>query len=278
MIVQNFLTFDIEEWYHANYEGYEPKASWLRETTHLEALTDVLLAYCDRVGAKTTFFVVGEVAKKYPHMVRRIASGGHELASHSFHHELVHSMGPQKFFEDLKKTKQLIEDISNQPVVGFRAPSWSVTKSSLKWYYSALKKAGYSYSSSIFPIQTFLYGIPGAKTTPHTVAHSLLEIPCSTANFLGKRIGFSGGAYMRFLPLKILQGLVNQVNSTGTPVVFYLHPREIDVLQPVLDLPLQERLIHYYGVNTCSKKLCTVLSSQASSFGQTLAEYVMLQQ
>lgn len=266
----NFVTFDIEEWYSANYASLD-----LRliddNSNHLEKNVDRLLEICDEHGIKTTHFIVGDIARNKPGVVKKIHLAGHEIASHSYAHELIYSMTPGQFREDLRISCDLLEQITGEKVSGFRAPSWSVKEETLPWFYENLHEQGIIYSSSVFPGKTFLYGIPGFAETIHQpvidgVKQQVWEIPQTLFSFLGKKTGFSGGFYLRALPGWFITRMMKAKNKDGKSVFIYLHPREIDPDSPRLKLPLLERFIHYYGVNGCEVKFQKLIGKFNGSF------------
>jgi len=165
-MIPNFLTFDIEEWYNANYKSVD-LSNYSGENTNLEKNVDRLLEICDEFGIKSTCFIVGEIAKNKPQIVKKIHDQGHEVASHSFNHRLVYQMKPGDFEKDLEISLDTLEQIIGEKVIGFRAPSWSVNKETLSWFYPILHKHGILYSSSVFPGKTFLYGVPGFPQKIH---------------------------------------------------------------------------------------------------------------
>ena len=266
----NFLTLDIEEWFHANYSGMEMPSN--AGETALEALVDRLIALCAERSVRTTCFVLGSVARNKPAVVRKLHATGHEIASHGCGHELVYSMGRERFAEDLRESLDILEGITGEKVLGFRAPSFSVTQEILPWYYDTLEEAGLTYSSSVFPGQTFLYGIPGFPDRIHrpVVAGKrrvVVELPMPVVRCAGKEIGL----YLRLLPAWAINRRIAKDNSAGKPVILYVHPREIDPDQPRLTLSLLRGLIHYWGVRSCETKLRTIVST--ATFGR-MGDYV----
>jgi len=266
----NFLTFDIEEWYNANYDSID-LTKFSGKNTNLEKNVDRLLEICDQNDIKTTCFVVGEVARNKPQIVKKIHDQGHEIASHSFNHNLVYEMTPAQFEDDLRKSLDALEQIIGEKVVGFRAPSWSVNLDTLSWFYPILYKHGILYSSSVFPGKTFLYGIPGFPQKVHRPVvdgkvMDVWEIPQTLVSFAGKSVGFSGGFYMRFFPSWFINKWLESANQKNKNVFVYLHPREIDPGSPRLKLPVLERMIHYWGVKGCEQKLIKVIKVNEQSF------------
>lgn len=265
-VVPNFLTFDVEEWYRVNYEG---------AVTHglscppgwMERMTDQLLDICDERGCRSTFFVLGSVAEEYPQIVRRIAAAGHEVASHSYGHQPVFEMGPAAFEEDLRRSCGELESITGRAVAGFRAPSLSVTREVLPWYYGVLEKLGLRYSSSVFPGRTFLYGIPDFPRRVHRPIvdgrqTTITEFPMTRVEIAGKTLGL----YVRMFPGRLLRRYIKQENTAGRPAMLYVHPREVDPAQPRLQLKWQQSLIHYFGVRGCESKLRKLLLDTPGRF------------
>lgn len=238
--MKNIFTIDTEDWFHANYEDDLFRNDAAVKST-VEENTEVYLEALERNHATATFFVLGFVAEQHPGLVQKIAQAGHEVASHGYGHQLVYKQTPEEFRQDIQRSKKLLEDIIGKPVRGYRAPSWSITEESL-WALTILEEEGFAYDSSIFPFKNFLYGISGAPRFPFAAAkyqpraEKLLEIPPSTVRVPGMNVPFSGGFYFRALPYPFIHLFAKQVNREGHPVVFYLHPREIDPQQPRLKL------------------------------------------
>ncbi|WNX84086.1 DUF3473 domain-containing protein [Agathobaculum sp. NTUH-O15-33] len=260
--MRNIFTVDTEDWFHANYTNnlFQNEAS-IQST--VEANTDVYLKYFAECGTTATFFVLGFVAEQHPALVRRIAEAGHEIASHGYGHQLVYKQTPEEFRQDIRKSKSLLENVIGKPVWGYRAPSWSITENSL-WALEILTQEGFRYDSSIFPFKNFLYGIDGAPRFPfpsklYCKTSDLVEIPPSTVRIPGLNMPFSGGFYFRALPFLMIKICAHKVNREGEPVIFYLHPREIDPEQPRLKLSMRDSFIHYFGIRNCEKKLTRVL-------------------
>ena len=257
--MKNIFTIDTEDWFHANYEDDLFRNDAAVKST-VEENTEVYLEALERNRATATFFVLGFVAEQHPGLVKRIAEAGHEIASHGYGHQLVYKQTPEEFRQDIRHSKKMLEDLIGKPVLGYRAPSWSITEDSL-WALAILEEEGFAYDSSIFPFKNFLYGINGAPRFPfpasryHAEAKKLMEIPPSTVRVPGMNVPFSGGFYFRALPYPFIRAFAKRVNREGHPVVFYLHPREIDPQQPRLKLSKRDALIHYYGIGACRCKM-----------------------
>lgn len=261
----NFFTIDTEDWYHANYEDGLFTNGKMGKST-VEENVDIYLWLFDKYQVKATFFVLGIVAEEHPDMIRKIYNAGHEIASHGYAHMLVYKQTPDEFREDVRKSKRILEDLIHDKVIGYRAPSWSITEKSL-WALKILEEEGFVYTSSIFPTKNHLYGIPDAPREIYNVSCyipdcNLFQVPPSTFSMFGGRgkIPFSGGAYFRLFPVCVIKCFTNYINEIEKmPVVFYLHPREIDKKQPKLNLSPMNYMIHYYGIGSCQKKLEKVL-------------------
>ena len=264
----NFLTFDIEEWYHANYEGLN-QAPFSEKPTRFPYLVNRLIEICAESGFSSTFFVLGSIADRYPEVVRGITAAGHEVASHGFDHRRISRMTPREFKEDLVRSCRTLEDVTGQKVHGFRAPSFSVTTEVLPWFYDSLAECGLQYSSSVFAGKTFLYGIPGFPDHVHFPRFPdgrqtcILEFPIPGLRLAGTTIG----VYMRLFPAWFLRMLMRRRNARGDSLILYVHPREIDPEQHRLPLPTATRIIHYWGVNGCERKLEKIARDTRARFG-----------
>lgn len=268
--MNNFLTFDIEEWYHANYDSVSTE-QYKNTSTNLESNVDRIIDLCGAHNVKSTCFVLGELADSKPQIVQKLHQAGHEIASHGYAHRLVHTMTPSEFKEDLKKSCDSLEHIIGEKVLGFRAPSWSVKRENLEWFYEILAEQGLIYSSSVYPAHTYLYGIPGFLQAPHFPViqgkqMDILEIPQSVIGFGEKKVGFAGGFYLRFSPKWFIEMMIRLKNKNGQPVFIYLHPREIDINQPTLVLEGLEKFIHYHGIGNCERKLEGLIKEFSSTF------------
>jgi polysaccharide deacetylase family protein (PEP-CTERM system associated) len=235
-------------------------------------LVDRLIALCAERSVRTTCFVLGSVARAKPEVVRKLHAAGHEIASHGFGHDLVYSMGRERFAGDLSRSLDTLEEVTGERVLGFRAPSFSVTREILPWYYDTLEEAGLRYSSSVFPGRTFLYGIPDFPDRIHrpVVAGSrrgIVEFPAPAVWCAGRQIGL----YVRLFPAWVIGRRIARDNRAGKPVILYVHPREIDPHQPRLTLPFFQGLIHYWGIRSCEAKLRSIIGSAV--FGR-MGDYV----
>ncbi|WP_051621031.1 polysaccharide deacetylase family protein [Paenibacillus sp. UNC451MF] len=260
--ISNMLTFDIEEWFHANYDNMTPDTS---KGSNFRAHMDGLLQLCSDAGCKATFFVLGCIGENYPDIVKAIAKEGHDVASHGYGHELAYKQTYDEFKADVKKSVDILEHLTGTPVLGYRAPSWSIIERNLH-YLEALEELGMKYDASIFPVKTFLYGIPAAPTVIHKPKVNgrelgIYEVPMSVMKVSGKNVGYSGGFYFRFFPKFVIKSAIRSANRQGKSSIVYLHPREIDAKEHKLDLPLKEHFIHYYNVSGTHAKLEDIVKS-----------------
>ena len=254
----NLLTFDIEEWFQANYPEVESPNKFEHDD-RLEFNVRRLLNLCERHKTRATFFILAQTAERYPGVILRIKERGHEIASHGYHHALVYQQAAEEFAADLGKSLDILEGITQEKILGYRAPSWSVF-SYLEWFYKTLERNGLVYDSSLFPAKTFLFGDKQAGRFPHRI-NGITEFPASTLSFLGRRIPFANGFFFRFFPSFFIKMGINILNKRGQPAMICLHPREIDAASPRLALPRRERFIHYVNLKTAEKKLDALLRS-----------------
>jgi polysaccharide deacetylase family protein (PEP-CTERM system associated) len=267
--VLNAMTVDVEDYFQVSaFEGIAPRPRWDRFESRVSANTDRLLALFAEKGVKATFFVLGWVADRQPELVRRIAEGGHEIASHGYAHRLVYDLTRTTFRDDTRRAKGVLEDASGRPVVGYRAPSYSITPRSL-WALDILIEEGFRYDASIFPIHHDRYGIPVSPRHPYVVDRdggSLIEAPASTVRTGPFNLPIGGGGYFRLLPYAWTQWGIGHINRTERrPCIFYLHPWEIDPEQPRLRCSWLGRLRHYRNLDQTEARLRRLLDD--FSFG-----------
>jgi polysaccharide deacetylase family protein (PEP-CTERM system associated) len=267
----NFLTVDLEEWFHVNYAGIDT-SGLNSSTSNLPALADRLLGRFAEHGARCSFFVLGSVAERYPTVIRKLNEAGHEIASHGYGHRSVFLMSREEFRADLRRASAILESITGQKVLGFRAPSFSVTREILPWYYETLEELGFAYSSSVFVGRTFLYGIPDFLYRIHAPCGPgwktrIVEIPITRVRLGSKFLPI----YLRLFPASFIIRQVRQENAAGRPAMLYLHPREIDPTQPRLPLSTIQAAIHYFGISGCERKVGRILRSAPFT---TIEEYL----
>jgi len=260
----NVMTVDVEDYFHVSaFEGFIRRDQWDSFESRVTRNTERLLEIFAETRTLGTFFVLGWVAERYPNLVRRIASAGHEIASHSYFHRLVYSQTPEEFREDLTRAKKAIEDAAGVAVRGYRAPSYSITRRSL-WALDILLEEGYQYDASIFPIYHDRYGIPDAPRHAYQVTGkhgALWELPGSTTQMAGRNLPIAGGGYFRLLPYAWTRYGIRTVNlREHKAVIFYLHPWEIDPDQPRLRASALSRLRHYRNLTETEPRLRRLLA------------------
>jgi len=263
-MIVNVLTVDVEEYYHAAIfrRGANPSPGAAFES-RVERSMDLLLDLLRRNRTRATFFVLGEVAAAHPRLMRTLAAEHHEVACHGDRHEDVYRQSPDEFRHDIRKAKAQIEAAIGQPVIGYRAPNFSIGRAQA-WAYAVLAEEGFSYDSSLYPVHHDRYGQPDALRFPHEIwrsgATSLTEFPIGTTRVLGTNLPIGGGGLFRLLPYELFRRAIRRVNlQEHQPVMFYLHPWELDPGQPRPPMAWRYRIRHYGGLETEAGKLTRLL-------------------
>ncbi len=270
------FTVDVEDWFHIlDIPATPPIEEWSRLESHVEQNVQTLLELFAVHHVCAVFFFLGWMAERFPAMVSEVARAGHEIASHGYSHDLVYNMSRHEFAEDVRRAKDILENITGQSIFGYRATGFSVTKHT-PWFFDELAAIGYQYDSSVFPATRGHGGMSSARLVPHTVSTdfgSLTEFPVSVAKIWGKRICLFGGGYLRLFPLSMILSAADRIVNQGRPVTFYLHPREIQPDHPRLPMPLRRRFKSYVGLKSVRKKLNAILSRYSfDTFKDLIAE------
>lgn len=257
------LSVDLEEYFHvSNFEGRIARSRWDSLPSRLQEPTARLLDLFDACDAKATFFALGWVAERQPRLLREIAARGHEIACHGHVHELVYEIGPEAFRADLRRARAAIEDAVGATPLGYRAPSYSITRRSL-WALSILADEGFLYDSSIFPVRHPRYGIPGFPPGLCRIdvggGAAILELPPTTASLGGVQLPFAGGAYLRLLPMAVFRWGFRRAARATPPAVLVVHPWELDVDQPRLRVPWTVGVRHYHNLDRTEERLAALL-------------------
>ena len=259
---QNVISVDVEDYFHAeSFSDVVERSRWDSYESRVEGNTRRILDLFADQGIRATFFTVGWVAEKFPGLVRDIVTAGHELACHSYWHRLIYKLDPNEFREDTHRAKSVLEQISGQPVRGYRAPTYSIVTSSL-WALEILAELGFTYDSSIFPIHHDRYGIPEAPRAPFRIATAsgpLMEYPITTFKLRGRNMPVGGGGYLRLLPEWYTRIGLKRVRQEGLPIIVYVHPWEIDPDQPRLPGRLTSRIRHYTNLSKTYDRLSHIL-------------------
>lgn len=260
-VLTNALTIDVEDYFQVSaFAPFIQRCEWDARECRVERNVEHILALLEKHGVHATFFTLGWIAERYPALVRRIVAGGHELASHGFGHERVSDLSPEAFFEDIHRAKQVLEGIGGVPVQGYRAPSFSIGAGNL-WALETLERAGYRYSSSIYPIRHDHYGMPDAPRFAYQVREGLIEIPPTTMRLFNRNLPSSGGGYFRLFPYRLSRWMLRRVNRQDREAaVFYFHPWEIDAEQPRVDgIGARTRFRHYVNIGRMEQRLDRLL-------------------
>ena len=254
----NALTIDFEDW----YQGIEiPAAEWGGFEDRMVLSGERVLEVFRKAGVRATFFVLGRVAERHPELVRAIAADGHEIGTHGWSHTLIYQQTPEVFRAELKRSIDLLRELTGAPVLGHRAPFFSITKDSL-WALDILGELGIKYDSSIFPVLNYRYGIADSPRFPYKIKrenHEFVEFPISTLKLPGFTMPISGGAYFRIYPYQLTKQAIKAVNRSGEPCTFYLHPWELDPDHPRIDVPRRIALTHYFNLGSTEPRLRKLL-------------------
>jgi polysaccharide deacetylase family protein (PEP-CTERM system associated) len=264
MHVKNGLSIDVEDYFHAEaIAEHIGRDTWTGMQSRVVQNTHRVLDLLSEHNVSATFFVLGWVAELFPQLVTDICSRGHEVGCHSYWHRLIYELSPEEFREDTRRAKEAIESAAGIKVIGYRAPTFSVTSRS-QWALEILSELGFKYDSSIFPIRHDRYGI---STHPRFLCRygqdtrwRILELPMSTWRLGFINVPFGGGGYLRILPLNYTHWAFRRVNEEEhRPVIVYFHPWEMDPEQPRLGIPFRSRLRHYTNLKRMRSRIESLL-------------------
>jgi len=260
----NALSIDVEDYFQVSAaEDIVRYEEWDRYESRVVENTRNVLGMLEGFNTKATFFILGWTAERFPELVKEIYSQGHKIASHGYRHQLVYEQEPELFREDIRKARRILEEITGGKVIGYRAPSFSITDKSL-WALEILKEEGFLYDSSIFPIRHDRYGIADAKRFIHKIdlgeRGEVVEFPISTLRIFGANFPFAGGGYLRLLPAGVVKWGIKRLNKEGHPAIVYIHPWEIDPDQPRLKLRGLSGFRHYVNLSRNAAKLKNLFS------------------
>lgn len=262
MLMQCIFSIDVEEWFHIlDIESTPQISQWALLPSRVEKNFLKLLDLFEENNSRVTCFFLAWIAEKYPHLVKEAKKRGHEIASHGYSHQLVYKMTQDAFLEDALKSKKIIEDIIGNPVLGYRAPGFSVTENT-SWFFEALMEAGYIYDSSVFPAPRGQGGIKTNVYAPYIVSGNskkLIEFPITVVKLFGRPLCLFGGGYLRLSPYFLIRKMAIRVLNENRPVIFYLHPRDIDLTQPRLSMNITRRFKSYVNLNTTMAKAKNIL-------------------
>ena len=261
--VSNALTVDVEDYFHVEaLSKVIDRADWEHLPCRVEPNVHKLLELFDQHKATATFFVLGWVAERYPNLVRKIAMAGHEVASHGWAHVRVDKQTPEEFRDDCCRTKRMLEDVSGQEVIGYRAATFSINANTT-WAHRLLKETGHRYSSSVYPIRRGLYGTPDAQRFPFLPSgdDGVVELPITTLSLFGKKIPCGGGGYFRLFPYGFSRWAIQRINAVERkPCIFYMHPWEVDPDQPRQSgIGYKSGFRHYLNLDRMEGRLARLL-------------------
>jgi len=275
----NALTIDVEDYFQVSaFEKVSPVSEWDTFPLRVERNTERILRLLEERDLKATFFILGWVAERCPELIKKIARSGHEIASHGYGHRRIGQLSRFQFKDDIRKSKTILEDLSGREVIGYRAPSYSISQKT-NWAFEELHAAGYRYDSSVFPIKHDFYGMSDWPRFPFYIANPdatmwlpenefsenvarLFEIPISTLQIKGKNFPIAGGGYFRLFPYALTRWGLRRVNRVeAKPFIFYLHPWEFDPEQPRFSsASLKSRFRHYINLSRTESRFCRLLA------------------
>jgi len=258
----NAMTIDVEDYFQVSaFAPYIARSEWSDRECRVERNVGRLLEILVAHDTKATFFTLGWIAERYPELIRRIVREGHELASHGYGHQRASELSPLDFFDDISRAKGILEAIGGCAVTGYRAPSFSIGTANL-WAFDCLSRAGYRYSSSIYPIRHDHYGMPDAPRFAYRVKPELIEVPITTLRVFKCNLPSSGGGYFRLLPYPVSRWMIKRLHEIDQQAaIFYCHPWEFDVGQPrIAGIDARTRFRHYVNINRMEDRLAGLLA------------------
>lgn len=263
MFVLNAISVDVEEYFHVEaFAGEINPKSWDAFESRVERSIDRILRLFEEHNTRGTFFILGCVARLHPGLVRKIADAGHEIGSHGHDHQRIQRQTPDQFRQDIRMARDRLTELVQRPVRCYRAPSFSIVKSTL-WALDILVEEGFKIDSSIFPVRHDLYGMPDGARFPHWHAtpggSGIFEFPPSTIRWANNNWGVGGGGYLRFVPYSFTRWAIRRINNEQQPAVVYFHPWELDPAQPRISAPLRSRLRHYTNLSRTESKISYLL-------------------
>jgi polysaccharide deacetylase family protein (PEP-CTERM system associated) len=255
------LSFDVEEHFQVSaFWSASRRRQWDQFESRVESNTRRIADILAQKKTQATFFVLGWVAERYPGLIKALADQGHEIASHGYGHELVAMQTPEQFRQDVRRAKEILENLTGKPIIGYRAPSFSITAETL-WALSILVEEGHQYDSSIYDRfqRAEKAGIREGSYSIDTAAGRIWEVSPSTMNLCGIQLPVAGGGYFRFLPYAASKTFLRQLEKKGAQLVMYFHPWEIDPEQPRMDGPWLSRFRHYINLHKTENRLICLL-------------------
>ncbi len=257
----SIFSVDVEDWFHIlDVPSTPPMPEWSSLPSRVERNFTKLLDLFSEYKVQVTCFFLAWIGERFPHLVREAAARGHEVGSHGYSHRLVYQQNRDEFYEDVRHARLLLEDVAGVPVTGYRAPGFSTTEDT-PWFFEVLIEAGYQYDSSVFPAPRSHGGMPASRRDPHRIGNGdgILELPITVAELMGKPMCFFGGGYLRVFPYWLIRKKAHEVLAEGRPVIFYIHPRELDPSHPRLPMSRTRTFKTYVNLESAEWKVRRVL-------------------
>jgi polysaccharide deacetylase family protein (PEP-CTERM system associated) len=280
--IEAIMSVDVEEWFHipTGLDNILPIDQWDQATQRVQEVIPQLLDLFDKNKVKSTFFFLGWIAEKHPNLVKETLRRGHEIATHGYSHRLIYNQTSKEFNEDVYRAKSIIENLTGRPVLGYRAPGFSITPET-EWAFDILMEQGFRYDSSIFPGERFLGHHNNFNKEPVIVTsggREIIEFPQTLVDFGLFRFSFFGGGYFRLFPAFFIKMMSGIIIKNKRPLIFYIHPRDIDTLQPKLHYPLLKEIRHYINISKTEEKLNSITQSlRFSSFEHVMSDPAFLE-
>jgi polysaccharide deacetylase family protein (PEP-CTERM system associated) len=270
------FSVDVEDWFHIlDLPTTPPITEWAGLPSHVEKNFNKLLDVFSESNVQVTCFFLGWVGERFPKLVKEAAARGHEIASHGYGHQLVFQQTREQFYQDARRARMLLEEIAGTAVLGYRAPGFSTTGET-PWFFDKLIEAGYQYDSSVFPAARAHGGLREGRREPHRLGNGdgLVELPISVADIMGKSLCFFGGGYLRLFPYWLIRKKAQEVLAEGRPVVFYIHPREIDPRHPRLPMSRKRAFKSYVNLDSVEWKIRQIFKDfPVTTFQNVIAQH-----
>ncbi len=256
------LSIDVEDWFQVeNLKQAIKKDSWERNISRVERNIHLILDMLDEKNTKATFFILGWIAEKHPLLIKDIYKAGHEIACHGYEHEIISKLSKDKFKQDVLRAKKVLEDLTGEKIIGYRAPNFSITD----WAIDILTTLDFKYDSSFFPIAGHSrYGklkkVTISNSSVFEIRKGFYQVMLSYIDFAGFNVPWSGGLYFRLIPYSIFKRGIKKIFDQRGNYIFYIHPWEFDPEQPkIKNIKLNYKLRHYFNLAKTENKFQELL-------------------
>ena len=276
----NLLGIDFEDWFHPQL--VQPYVKTIKHEPTMFKGLDKIIELLRTTETSATFFVVGKLLETNPEILDKIIENGHEIGFHTMNHDRIDT---NEFKENFANEIQTFSKLTNKKSKGFRAPTFSLNKSS-SWIIDSLGKSNYTYDSSVVPVKTELYGIPDAGIRPYRISSKsiekddesgrIIEFPILVTKFLGKKIPAGGGFYLRTLPSRIIKNAINNYQKQKIPATFYIHSWELTPeYMPKIKLPTKENFVTFHNINKAFGKMKKILEEfEFTTFSKFMSKHM----